>query len=209
MIKKLTKITMTLIFLGSIFSVKKAAAQLPGSLVPLLLIKHETGYWDDKEETPTVAEVDTDGDGVPDSKDDCPTVKGTKENDGCPLSKKEREIIRKASGNIFFETGSSKIKAESHESLKTLAGLLNKHPEIKTTVEGHTDKTGNEDNNIKLSKDRAQAVVDFLVKNGESIDHIDAKGYGSSKPIASNDTKEGKAKNRRVEIVVTLLEVVK
>lgn len=200
---------MVVLFLGSLFSSKLASAQLPGSLVPLLLIKHETDYWGDKEETQTVAVVDTDGDGVPDSKDDCPNIKGTKKNNGCPLSKKERELIKKASGNIFFESGSSKIKEESHESLKTLAGLLNKHPEIKTTVEGHTDKTGNEDNNVKLSKDRAQAVVDFLVKHGESIDNIEAKGYGSSKPIASNDTEDGKAKNRRVEVVVTLLEVVK
>ena len=209
MIKNLTKISMVIVFLGSLLSAKVVSAQMPGSLIPILLLKHETGYWGDREETTTVAAVDTDGDGIVDSKDACPNIKGTKKNNGCPLSKKDREIIKKASGNIFFESGSATIKKESHESLKTLAGLLNKHPEIKTTVEGHTDKTGDEGKNVELSKKRAQAVVDFLVKNGESIENIDAKGVGSAQPVASNDTEDGKAQNRRVEIVVTLLEVVK
>jgi len=207
--KNLSKLVV-LLFIGAIFMSKSAFAQLPGGLIPILLLKHETGYWDDEAEPETkVVMIDADGDGITDAEDKCPNVYGTAENQGCPLSEAEREIIKTSSANISFESGSATIKEESYESLKKLAGLLNKHPEIKTRVEGHTDKSGDAKKNLALSKKRAKAVQDYLVKNGESIHNIDSKGYGSEKPIASNDTKEGRAKNRRVEIIVTLLEKTK
>lgn len=222
--RKITTLFIISCLFGAFLTPNTACAQYNGGIIPIFLIKKATGYWDnddadgdgvvDSEDLcPNVygtmngcPDKDTDGDGVPDSKDECPNVKGKKEHNGCVLSKAEKEIIRKASANIYFESGSAKIKEESFESLQTLAGLLNKHPEIKTTVEGHTDSSGDSAFNLQLSKDRAAAVRDYLVKHGESLDNIASEGYGSSKPVASNDTKEGRAKNRRVEIVVTLLE---
>ena len=154
-------------------------------------------------------EKDTDNDGVPDSKDKCPTLKGTIANNGCLLSEEEMVAIKEASAHIYFETSSSKIKKESYPDLDRLTAILKKHPEVKAKVEGHTDSSGNADKNLALSKDRAASVKKYLIEHGEKEDHVSSEGYGSSKPITSNDTKEGRAKNRRVEIVVTSFEVSK
>ncbi|CAA6804271.1 MAG: Unknown protein [uncultured Sulfurovum sp.] len=151
-------------------------------------------------------DVDTDGDGIVDSKDKCPNLKGTKENDGCLLSEAEIKMIKDASAHIYFETGSATIKKESHADLNKLAEILKKHPEVKATVEGHTDSSGDDASNLKLSKTRAASVVKYLIEHGEKEDHISSKGFGSTKPIASNETKEGRAKNRRVEIVISAFE---
>ena len=125
------------------------------------------------------------------------------------LAAEEEIILKAAFDNLEFETGKAVIKESSFKSLEDLAKLLLKKPIWRLKISGHTDSVGKASNNLRLSKKRAQAVVDFLVKNGESIENIDAKGVGSAQPVASNDTEDGKAQNRRVEIVVTLLEVVK
>ncbi len=151
-------------------------------------------------------ETDTDGDGVVDSKDACPNVKGLAKYDGCLLSSEEKKIIEDASAHIYFETGSSTIKKVSYPDLDKLAAILKKHPEVKAKVEGHTDSSGNAEKNLTLSKARAASVKKYLIEHGEKEDHISSEGYGSSKPIASNDTKAGRAKNRRVEIVVSSFE---
>ena len=111
--------------------------------------------------------------------------------------------IKDASSHIYFQSGSTKIKKESYADLDKLAGILKKHPEVKARIEGHTDSSGNADSNLKLSKERAAAVKKYLIEHGEKEDHITSEGYGSAKPIAPNNTKEGKAKNRRVEVVVS------
>lgn len=146
---------------------------------------------------------DTDGDGVADADDKCPNLKGTVANNGCLLSEEEKSIIKESSSHIYFETGSAKIKSISYPDLDKLTAILKKHPEVKARVEGHTDNTGNAEKNVKLSKARAAAVKKYLIEHGEAADHISSEGYGSAKPIASNDTKEGRAKNRRVEIVIS------
>jgi len=76
-------------------------------------------------------------------------------------------------------------------------------------VEGHTDSSGNAAKNLSLSKARAASVEKYLIEHGEKQDHISSEGYGSTRPIASNDTKEGRAKNRRVEIAVSSFETSK
>lgn len=149
---------------------------------------------------------DTDGDGIADSEDKCPTVKGLAKYDGCMLSQEELSAIKDASAHIYFKTGSAELKEESYKDLDKLVEILKKHPEVRATIEGHTDNTGNADNNMKLSKARAKSVADYLVSHGEPADHISSEGFGITKPIASNDTPEGRAKNRRVEIVVTAFE---
>ncbi|MGB2579268.1 outer membrane protein OmpA-like peptidoglycan-associated protein [Elusimicrobium simillimum] len=101
---------------------------------------------------------------------------------------------------ILFETNSDKLKAESNEPIKKLAGVLKKYPNAHTTVEGYTDSIGDPAYNVDLSERRAKAVVAKLQSEGVSEANLSAKGYGAANPIADNKTKEGRAKNRRVEL---------
>ena len=141
---------------------------------------------------------DSDGDSVRDDKDECPQIAGYAKNNGCALSKDELTAIKKASEHIYFNSGSSVIKKESYSDLNELASILIKHPEVKATVEGHTDSQGNDQMNLNLSKSRAKAVKNYLVNKGVKTDHVSSEGYGETKPIADNRTSEGRAKNRRV-----------
>jgi outer membrane protein OmpA-like peptidoglycan-associated protein len=84
-----------------------------------------------------------------------------------------------------------------------MSGILVLHPELKVQVEGHTDSVGSDDFNQTLSEKRAEAVRDFLVSNDVARDSITAKGFGKSRPVVSNDTAEGRQRNRRVELVVS------
>jgi len=104
--------------------------------------------------------------------------------------------------DIHFDTGKSDIKPESADALKNIAEYLNAHPDKHFLIVGHTDNVGDFDANLKLSQDRAVAVLNELVsKYGVKKDQLKAYGDGSTAPIATNKTKEGRAKNRRVEIV--------
>jgi len=103
---------------------------------------------------------------------------------------------------IFFDSGKSEIKPESDSALVQISLLLKNNSSLKLYVVGHTDNVGSIDSNMKLSKDRADAVVNSLTANyGISADRLKAYGVASLSPVASNDTEEGKAKNRRVELV--------
>lgn len=104
--------------------------------------------------------------------------------------------------NVFFNHNSSKITSSSLEELRNLISFLNVNPAISIQLGGHTDNSGDDDINIILSQKRAAAIVDFLTDNGIKKDRLESKGYGSSKPIATNNTKEGKALNRRTEFKI-------
>ena len=104
--------------------------------------------------------------------------------------------------NVFFDLGKHDLKSQSKAELTKLKQMLNDNPNLKIEVGGHTDKTGNEGNNVQLSKRRAQSVVDYLVSIGIDVSRLSAKGFGSSKPIAENETEEGRAQNRRTEFRV-------
>ncbi len=95
------------------------------------------------------------------------------------------------------------LRSEAREKLAKLSGILLGHPGLEIEVEGHTDATGRDDYNQKLSEDRAGSVRDYLVEQKVSEDSITAKGFGKTRPVAPNDTAEGRRKNRRVEIVVS------
>ena len=103
---------------------------------------------------------------------------------------------------IYFETGQSIIKSESAETLENISKYLNTHQDKKYIIVGHTDNTGEFNVNLKLSLERAQAVINELVsKYDVNAEQLKAYGDGQTAPVASNSTKEGRAKNRRVEIV--------
>ncbi|HAD02687.1 MAG TPA: cell envelope biogenesis protein OmpA, partial [Porphyromonadaceae bacterium] len=151
---------------------------------------------------------DTDGDGIYDYLDYCPKLAGVASNHGCPELKKEiRTLFQKALQGIQFETGKDVIKKESNTILNQIAKVLIDNPTYLVEVQGHTDNVGKADMNQILSEKRANAVRYYLIAKSVDEKRITAKGYGDTRPVASNATAKGKAKNRRVEFVVTFEEV--
>ncbi len=147
---------------------------------------------------------DKDGDGVYDKDDDCPTVAGPASNKGCPeIKKEEQQILEQAFEHLEFATGKDIIKKESYPTLDALAKLMKTHTKDWTLrLQGHTDNQGDPAKNMLLSKKRVLAVQKYLVLHGDKKDRIVVEWYGQTKPIASNDTPEGRQKNRRVEMKV-------
>ncbi|HMK18630.1 MAG TPA: OmpA family protein [Chitinophagaceae bacterium] len=145
--------------------------------------------------------TDRDGDGVPDATDRCPDTQGPASNYGCPEDVKTK--LTYIAKNIYFHTNKATLQEISYESLNQLADILNKYPNAKLTIEGHTDNTGSNAYNLTLSKNRAQAVVDYLVSKGIAASRLNAVGYGEDKPVTTNDAAEGRTLNRRVELILT------
>ena len=146
---------------------------------------------------------DSDGDSVFDKDDNCPDEMGTVANNGCPepvVTAEVQKSLNEYAKTILFNTGKSTLKDESTPVLVDIIGILNEYPNANFTIEGHTDSIGSEATNQKLSEKRAQAVLQFLIDGGISPARLTAIGYGESKPIATNMYKDGRQKNRRVEI---------
>ena len=101
---------------------------------------------------------------------------------------------------LTFETGKATLKPESQEQLKNLAEILKAYPKVAIKIGGYTDNTGDPQGNLKLSQQRADAVMADLVKLGVDRSRLTADGYGQEHPIADNSTEEGRARNRRIDI---------
>ncbi len=113
-----------------------------------------------------------------------------------------KETGRAAVYGIYFDTGKAEIKPASEPSLKEIAKMIQAGPKMKFYIVGHTDNAGTFNDNLKLSKDRAEAVVKQLVgKYGITVNRLQPFGAGPTAPVTSNQTEEGRAKNRRVELV--------
>jgi OOP family OmpA-OmpF porin len=150
--------------------------------------------------------VDSDGDGVHDGIDACPnTPKGTAvDAKGCPLPKaaplfeegKKTLVLE----GVNFEFNSAVLTADALVVLDRVAESLKASPDVKVEVGGHTDSKGSNLYNLKLSADRSRSVLKRLIDKGVNPGQLTAKGYGETAPIADNDTDEGRAKNRRVEL---------
>ncbi|MCX2837062.1 MULTISPECIES: OmpA family protein [Salinimicrobium] len=110
---------------------------------------------------------------------------------------------------IYFATEKYAIEGQSREALQKLANILQEYPDTNILVEGHTDSTGSDAYNLTLSKNRAQAVTNFLTSQGISGGRIDTKWYGESQPKYDNSTVEGRSKNRRVELAIVANEELK
>jgi len=167
--------------------------------------------------------VDMDGDGIVDTEDYCPTVKGTIEFKGCPtgfvgVEVKKEEVSEEASnlpaelatkfknltGDVLFTLNSDKVKPAYSKTLVKLAKQLNENTNIKVTINGHADNVGEEGVNNTISENRAVNVKNILVSNGVDASRISTKGYGDKKPKESNDTEKGRNANRRAEIITII-----
>ena len=157
--------------------------------------------------------ADSDGDGVPDLFDKCPnTPAGTKvDGAGCPLpvaqnvkvyvTEEDKKVVKDAIANLEFDLGKATIRAHSLPSLNKVAELLvSKNFSLK--LAGHTDNTGSAALNMRLSKERAEAIKTYLVTQGANASRIEAVGYGMTQPIATNKTAAGRQDNRRVEFTL-------
>lgn len=151
-----------------------------------------------KIEQPVVsAPLDNDADGVPDAIDACPTT-----TSGTPVNERGCALFNGVIEGINFESGSDRLTAEAQSILAGVASTLNNYPEIRVSVEAHTDNQGSADSNLQLSKRRAIAVARYLVEQGVAGQRLQPRAYGESQPRESNATAEGRSRNRRVEFQV-------
>ncbi len=153
-------------------------------------------------------DADNDGDGVADTGDRCPAqpenANGFEDTDGCPDTPppfvfRPRESI--VFHDIDFRTGSAELLPTAIPVLDQIVASLQAQPEVRVRIEGHTDDRGNDDRNLVLSQRRSLAVVNYLAGAGVDARRLEHAGYGETQPIESNETPEGRAKNRRVVIV--------
>jgi len=143
-------------------------------------------------------DLDSDGDGVPDSLDQCPnTPKGIKvDRVGCPVPIPEKVSITLL---VEFDFDKAVVKPQYHGDIEKVANFLKAYPKTTGELEGHTDSIGTEEYNMKLSMRRAESVKKYLVEKF-NIDgsRLSTVGYGEARPVASNKTDAGRQKNRRV-----------
>lgn len=148
------------------------------------------------------AVADKDGDGVVDAKDKCPNRAGPASRNGCPeikMTAAEKKVITEAVNNVVFLTSSPNLTEYSKGLVAKIATLMKKYPDAKLKISGHTDSSGNDASNLALSKGRAATCLNFLVQKGIAKGRMSSAGFGETKPIAPNNTAEGRKKNRRVE----------
>lgn len=145
--------------------------------------------------------LDSDGDGVADYKDKCPGTEAgaSVDRNGCALKLTTTESLKV---EVNFDFDSAVLKPQYKDELKRVADFLNEHGNVKAVIEGHADSTGGESYNKNLSQRRASAVRNALINDfGIAASRLSAVGYGESRPVATNATAEGRAKNRRVVTV--------
>jgi len=118
--------------------------------------------------------------------------------------RREQETLQVAmSSDLLFETGKAYLQPGARDKLREFARVLDRYPRTNIEIVGHTDNRGSEEYNYELSRKRALAVADELVRDGVSDARIKVRGEGESRPVATNDTPEGRAMNRRVEIIIS------
>lgn len=172
---------------------------------------YEPEDFDGFEDEDGCPDPDNDRDGIPDKYDKCPmmpeTINGFEDDDGCPDKGMRKVSLKgmkiKITERVFFKIGSDVLDPRSNAILKQVASFIKSKWYIrKVRIEGHTDIQGDKDMNVDLGERRAIRVMEFLAKEGVAPFRLTAKGYGTKHPIASNATKEGRGRNRRVEFTV-------
>lgn len=152
-----------------------------------------------------MADVDEDGDGVVDRLDRCPGTAGGARIDanGCP--KRGQKVSVRLEVN--FDVGKAIVKPEFNSEIKKIADVMQRFPGSTVVIEGHTDSTGNAALNMNLSRQRAEAVAQSLIRDhGIAAGRVTAAGYGADRPIVDNSTAVGRAKNRRTTAEIDAIE---
>jgi outer membrane protein OmpA-like peptidoglycan-associated protein len=148
----------------------------------------------------TTKSKDSDGDGIDDLVDKCPTSPGNAATNGCPaITVADKETLKMAMANVNFETAKTTLLPVSNATLDQVVKIMQKYPDYSLKINGHTDATGEAGANLSLSQGRAQSCFDYLVSKGISASRLVAKGFGETMPIADNETETGRKQNRRVE----------
>ncbi len=143
---------------------------------------------------------DSDGDGLVDPDDACPNEAGPTTNRGCPELKEEvKEVLEFAMRAVQFETGRATLKPESYPVLDQIVQIMKQYPVYSLRISGHTDNVGSDSTNKILSEQRAKTCYEYLAASGIDATRMSFYGFGEIKPIASNNTAEGKRLNRRTE----------
>ncbi len=160
---------------------------------------------DQFEDTDGCPDMDNDKDNIADHQDKCPvhpeTVNGFRDGDGCPDDiPTEIQQLQVVFSAIHFSSGSAKLSFAAKKRLSQVVRTLQQHPTIRIRIEGHTDNRGSQQNNLRLSSARANAVKIYCVEKGIWDDRIETIGLGPSKPIASNESAAGRKDNRRIEV---------
>jgi outer membrane protein OmpA-like peptidoglycan-associated protein len=146
---------------------------------------------------------DKDGDGIADKFDDCPELAGSDTLKGCQEIKVEiKEKVQYAARNIEFKYASDELLASSLKSLDEVAIILLENTELTLTIEAHADNRGRPERNMMWSDRRAESVANYFIGKGISKDRLRWKGFGDTRPVADNETEEGRARNRRVEMKI-------
>ena len=135
----------------------------------------------------------------PDKDDACPTVKGPKENKGCPVLEEKLKSIIKSTKTSNLKLEKLPLKPVSFTILNEVAKILKQYDYYNVSIDGYTDNVGKEELNLKLSQESAKAALDYLIKQGVASNRMTSQGFGMTKPIADNKTAAGRALNRRVE----------
>ena len=123
---------------------------------------------------------------------------------GVSVSRSGNQIFLNMPGDVTFATGSASIKSQHYATLNSVAKVLNKYDKTRVEIGGHTDTDGEPEANQLLSEARANAVLNSLLAAGIEADRMTAVGYGDARPVASNETAEGKRRNRRIEFLVAI-----
>jgi OOP family OmpA-OmpF porin len=142
---------------------------------------------------------DTDSDGIPDNKDNCPEVAGIAENKGCPAVLKGAVVEK----TLYFDTDEAIVLARNIIDLNEIAAYMNENPTAVLSVAGHADSRESAEYNLRLSEKRADYVIAYLKKKGMTSLKVEKTFFGKDKPVADNNTAEGRALNRRVEVKIT------
>jgi cysteine-rich repeat protein len=142
---------------------------------------------------------DRDGDGIEDAEDKCPTIAGDAEHGGCSTQVSIEQNQIRISQRVEFATGSAELLASSDAILSVVKSVLDINPEIRVTVQGHTDARGAANTNLQLSKRRAASVMSWLVHHGIASDRLAAAGCGEAQPLTMDKTPNAQQQNRRVE----------
>ncbi len=149
---------------------------------------------------------DNDGDATPDVTDNCPDEPGPADENGCPRVYQNVQVTQteiRITQKVHFRFNRATILRDSYSLLNTVAQVMRDFPEVSVEVQGHTDSRGSDRYNMRLSNQRANAVRDYLIRQGIDPNRMTARGYGESRPIESNSSDEGRAANRRVQFVRT------